>query len=320
MPYIQPEVIQQAKRMDLLTYLRNYEPEELVQFSGDTYTTKSHDSLKISNGVWCWFSQGIGGRSALDYLVKVKDYSFVDAVEKIVGRAAEKPPVFASTVKKDTTKKLLLPEKSPSTQRVEEYLTGRGIDSSIIQEFIQKELLFESMPNHNAVFIGCDEKNIPRYAAYRSTGTSRFIGDATGSDKQYSFRWVSETSDQVHLFESSIDLLSYATIMKMQGRNWQEVNLLSLAGVYQPKSEIAASKVPTALSLFLKMHPQIKQIILHLDNDRAGKMASKALQTVLPKQFEVQDSPAPSGKDVNDWLCTQLGLNRSKNEQERTER
>ena len=48
MPYIAPEVVREVKRMDLLTYLKNYEPQELVHFSGNTYTTRSHDSLKIS--------------------------------------------------------------------------------------------------------------------------------------------------------------------------------------------------------------------------------------------------------------------------------
>lgn len=61
MPYIAPEVVQEVKRMDLLTYLKNYEPFELVHFSGNTYTTKTHDSLKISNGKWMWWSKGIGG-------------------------------------------------------------------------------------------------------------------------------------------------------------------------------------------------------------------------------------------------------------------
>ena len=42
------------------------EPNELVRFSGNTYTTRTHDSLKISNGKWMWWSRGIGGNSALD--------------------------------------------------------------------------------------------------------------------------------------------------------------------------------------------------------------------------------------------------------------
>jgi len=65
MPYIDPEVILEAKKMDLFTYLQNYEPQKLVHFSGNVYCTRTHDSLKISNGKWCWHSRGIGGRSAL---------------------------------------------------------------------------------------------------------------------------------------------------------------------------------------------------------------------------------------------------------------
>lgn len=53
MPYIPPQVVQEVKRIDLLTYLKNYEPYELVHFSGNTYTTRTHDSLKISNGFRC---------------------------------------------------------------------------------------------------------------------------------------------------------------------------------------------------------------------------------------------------------------------------
>ena len=53
--------------MDLLTYLRRFEPEELVHIGGDTYATRTHDSLKISNGKWCWWSRNIGGTNALDY-------------------------------------------------------------------------------------------------------------------------------------------------------------------------------------------------------------------------------------------------------------
>ena len=93
MSYIAPEVVQEVKRMDMLTYLRNFEPHELVHFSGNTYTTRTHGSLKISNGKWMWWSRGIGGRTALDYLIKVRGYSFIEAVEIIAGQAAIEPPV-----------------------------------------------------------------------------------------------------------------------------------------------------------------------------------------------------------------------------------
>lgn len=40
MPYIPPEVVAQAREMDLLTYLRTYELQELVHFGGGTYCTR----------------------------------------------------------------------------------------------------------------------------------------------------------------------------------------------------------------------------------------------------------------------------------------
>ena len=81
MPYVEKEQIQKAREVDLLSYLRAYEPDELVHISGENYCTRTHDSLKISNGKWHWFSRGIGGKTALDYLIKVKGYKFVEAAE-----------------------------------------------------------------------------------------------------------------------------------------------------------------------------------------------------------------------------------------------
>ena len=88
MPFYDPETIQQARQVDLLTYLQTCEPQELVHVSGNVYCTKTHDSLRISNGKWCWFSRGIGGYSALDYLIKVNGYSFLEAMKSITGEAA----------------------------------------------------------------------------------------------------------------------------------------------------------------------------------------------------------------------------------------
>lgn len=113
MPYIAPEVITEAKRMDLLTYLREYEPGELVKFSSNTYTTRTHDSLKISNGKWMWWSRGIGGKSALDYLIKVRGMDFVEAVQTIMGNGSVSFPT-CENIKSYENQPLLLPEKSPT--------------------------------------------------------------------------------------------------------------------------------------------------------------------------------------------------------------
>lgn len=317
MPFIAPEVITEAKRMDLLTYLRNYEPYELVKFSGDTYTTRTHDSLKISNGKWMWWSQGIGGKSALDYLVKVKGQSFLEAVETIMGHTAVQAPVYEKPhIKKEVP--LLLPDKSASTDKIYEYLFGRGIDYEIINYCVANEMIMESLPYHNVVFIGYDENHKAKYAAYRSTNGERIMGDCSGSKKQYSFQLADGKGDEVHLFECAVDLLSYATLCKMKGRDWRELNLVSLAGVYSPKKKIEESKVPAALEGFIKSHPNIKRIVLHLDNDNAGRLATKTLQTILPAEYEVIDDPPPMGKDFNDFLCLKLNITPKKNKSERS--
>ena len=313
MPYIAPEVITEAKRMDLLTYLREFEPGELVKFSRNTYTTKTHDSLKISNGKWMWWSRGIGGKSALDYLIKVRGMDFVEAVQTIMGNGSVSYPTYENSNSYEQ-QPLLLPERSPSSNVVVEYLFGRGIDYEIINECLDKELIIESLPYHNVVFIGYDENKEPKYAAYRATNQSRIMGDCTGSKKQYSFRLTAENTGEVHLFECAIDLLSYATLLKLDGKDWRQFNLVSLAGVYSPKQKIEGSKVPVTLSRLLEKDKTIRRIVLHLDNDVAGRKATKALQTILPKEYEVVDEPPAYGKDVNDFLCKRLGI------KEKTER
>ena len=72
-----------------LTYLRDCEPSNLVKVKGtkNVYCTAEHDSLKISNGKGYWWSRGFGGVSALDYLMKVRGFGFVESIEILTGRS-----------------------------------------------------------------------------------------------------------------------------------------------------------------------------------------------------------------------------------------
>ncbi len=214
MGYVLPEDIEQAKQMDLLTYLQNYEPQELVRVSGNTFCTREHDSLKISNGKWHWFSREVGGKTALDYLIKVKGYGFVEAVETILGRAAVKPPVFYRQ-KVTEAREMLMPPLNDNTNTVERYLKGRGIHPVIIDYCLKNKLLFESRDYHNAVFMGYDPAGKARYGCVRGT-VGIYKGDLSGSDKHYSFS-IPGKSDTVHLFESAIDLMSFATLELFEG-------------------------------------------------------------------------------------------------------
>jgi len=313
MAYYPPDVIQKVKELDLYTYLKNYEPDELVHFSRGTYMTRTHDSLKISNGMWYWFSQGVGGKTALEYLIRVRDYSFIEAVEIILGKSKISPPIQYKQKEKVQNVRLLLPKKASDNEQVIKYLVGRGIDKDIIQECIDNDLIYQQYQNNNVVFVGYDKFKTPRYAGVRATNSSRYMQDAYGSHKAFSFKLDSlDKNDSVHLFESAIDLLSYATLMKLDNKEWYNANLLSLAGVYQPAKKIDESKIPLALNYYLNQNQNIKKIILHFDNDSAGRIATMALKTILPKQYEVVDDPPKVGKDFNDFLCDRVGINYKK--------
>ncbi len=303
MRHISDEEIRQARSVDLLSYLMSREPEELVRRSGG-YCTRTHDSLTLTNGMWMWWSRGIGGRSALDYLLKVRGMEFADAVENILGSPL---PVMALAPQPEVRRELRLPQRSPDDSRVREYLKSRGIDESITDACIRDGIIYESLPHHSAVFVGRDGDGVPRYAAYRGTGPGKVMGDCPGSDKSYSFRLVCPGSGTVHLFESAIDALSYATLVLMNGGDWREVTMLSLGGIYLPGAD-GRSRLPSPLARLLEESPEVRRIYLHLDNDQAGRGASEAIRENLQDRFRVLDRPPKTGKDMNDYLRYRLGM------------
>ena len=92
MPGVTEEQKLRARAVDLLTYLLENEPGELLPPINGEYRTKTHGSLVISNGQWYWNRGKFGGGSALDYLMKVRGMKFVDAVETVLG--AKNAPVY----------------------------------------------------------------------------------------------------------------------------------------------------------------------------------------------------------------------------------
>lgn len=308
MPSVKRKAIIKARKMDLLTYLRNYEPYELVKLSERIYTTRTHDSLKISNGKWMWWSQGIGGTSALDYLIKVKGMRFAEAVNTINGRTDVRAIPRENFVERSRDGPVLLPEKSKSTVIITQYLFNRGIDFEIINYCIKKGLIYESLPYHNVIFVGYDENGLAKYAAYRATSHKRILGDCSGSKKQYSFRITCDKSNEVHLFESAIDLLSYATLCKIEGKDWKRFNLISMSGVYSPSGKNKKNNIPIVLKKYLNSNKNINKIFIHFDNDIAGRKATKVLMAELSKMYEVVSIPPMRGKDFNDFLCMRLGI------------
>jgi len=310
--FIDKDTIEDARKIDLLTYLKQKRPDELVKVSADTYSTKTHDSVRISNGLWHRFSTREGGRSAIDYLIKVENFSFQDAVEEVLNGGIIYKENEIKVPKEKKEKQIIIPKKAQDYSKVIEYLIGRGIDEEIINYCIINNLIYQEDFTNNVVFLGYDNNKNIKFACIRSTNEERIMRDAKGSSKEYSFRILSNKSQRIHLFESAIDLLSYATLLKQKGVNWLENNLISLSGVYQTKPNISESKIPITIENFLNENANINEIILHFDNDKAGRNATNAFLFLLGEKYKVIDSPAPIGKDINDYLCFSLGLKNRK--------
>lgn len=188
---------------------------------------------------------------------------------------------------------------------------GRGIDQEILDYCVQTGRIYESRNkgHSNVVFVGFDKDGKARFGCLRGISEARFHGDLSGSDKHFSFALPACVENPaVHLCECAIDVMSYATLCKLDGIDWRRHNLLSLAGVYQPKKKMEESKLPVALTRFLDDHPHVKTVYLHLDNDTAGRLAAKAIMAVMPEGYRVENKPPPRGKDVNDFLCHRLGI------------
>ena len=290
--YIPPPILDELKKVDLVTYFRTIMPYELVKVSANEYTTKTHDSLRMSNGLWNWCSRGFGGRNAIDYLMKTEQLEFNDAANLLLKQLQNKVPTIDQQPVKTKERHIIIPEKNTASDNVISYLKSRGIDEEIIKECIEKKLIYEEKHYHNAVFLGYDDLGNIKYAGCRSTNETIFRQDATGSDKSYSFRLESNTkTDTIYIFEGAIDALSYATFLKLYGMDYKAKTLISLAGIYQPASDISKSKIPLAIQRYLDKHPETKNIFLCFDNDKAGRKASKALQIVLADKYTVVIKP-----------------------------
>lgn len=297
------KAIERARQLDLLTYLQMQQPWELVPIGPNRYRMRTHDSLKIDHGKWYWWARSIGGRSALDYLVTVEGWEFRKAVMHILDIERIQPTEIPQKKLQEAKEKIpfCLPMRANSNRRVQAYLMRRGIDRSIIDYFLSTGMLYESHSYHNAVFVGRNEKGEPAYAALRSTGQRRFAGEAAGSRKAYAFSFSEGRSTTIHVFESAIDLLSYATLQKLRGADWKAESYVSLGGC-----AFSRGTLPPSLKRMLRKKTNIQVIKLHLDNDRAGRTFTQAIIELLKNDYRVINAPPPSGKDVNDYLMMKL--------------
>ena len=301
MPGVTKEQVAAARRMTAIEFLWRYRADDLVKSSArGEFELKSHNSFKINgeSSLWHWKSRGIGGKSALDYLMHVEGCSFVEAVKML----CDEQLVFTPKNHADVERKrppFELPEKSPTTTRVEAYLRCRGISQPVIQKCLDDGILYESLPYYNCVFVGRDAGGTPRYAALRGTYTygKQFKAESTGSDKRFGF-CIEPTAESsvVAVFEAAIDAMAEMSLAGDAADKYR----LSLGGIYAPE-EGRDIHPPAALEEFLAQHPQVNRIEFCLDNDPPGRAAAAALARLYGEQYQVAvHLPPIEGFDYGD--------------------
>lgn len=295
------EQIAAAKRMTAIEFLRRYRPNDLVKSSArGEFELRSHDSFKINgeSSVWHWKSRGIGGKSALDYLIYVEGVRFVDAVRLL----CEESPAYTEPAHESIERErppFALPAAAPNNDRIVQYLLGRGVSIPVISYCMEQGILYESTPYHNCVLVGKDENGQPKYAALRGTYQygRPFKAEASGSDKRYGF-CIPPTaeSDTVAVFEAAIDAMAEMTLAGSAADKYR----LSLGGIYVPEQSHTI-KPPAALEEFLRRHPHVVRMELCLDNDPPGRTATAALAEHYGKQYALTIRlPQPDGADYGD--------------------
>ncbi|GFI40736.1 hypothetical protein IMSAGC017_00771 [Thomasclavelia cocleata] len=298
---ISKQDLAKVKELDLLSYFQNYEPQELIRYSKSEYGTKTYSSLHMSNGLWTSWANSISGRSALDFFIKIKHWDFLEAAYYLKNLIENKTPVKIEQVKR-VKHQLRLPRRNDNEDIVINYLVNeRCIDKDIVKYCIENHLLYEDKNDHSVIFIGYDPHRLARYACKRATD-SDLKQDIYGSNKAYSFSITNQSSHHLHIFESAIDLLSYMTLQKRNGKSYLNTNYLSLSGATTIGSSVTESTVPIALETFLNNYPNIKNIYLHLDNDKAGNDTVSKIMYHYSKLFDIINEPPKIGKDFNELL------------------
>ena len=312
-------------------------------------STVEHDSIVIyeDDNTYHRYSNGNGG----DAVAFMMEFSRIDesdlnkhdqvneCIRILEQRLKINPELAVQQVRYKREKpKFVMPEKADTNRKVRDYLCRtRGIEERIVDKWIHEGLLFQEAGRFgNCVFVSRDENGKPVYGVKRSADPKRkFVVDVEGSDYSQGFfikgklDYYTKVSDNfasehssLFVTEAVIDLMSLQSLylrrrdyeLRQQGKldcdpedyenrflnsNWYSLN--------------GCRKYDGLLNT-IASHKGIKDIFLALDNDEAGRNASKAIKEEIQKRFpdrKIDVSirvPPTEGRDWNDELKAGFSL------------
>lgn len=320
-----PEEMADARQTDMLDFLSRKEGFTFIRV-GSVYQCNEHDSLIIQGDRqrWYWNSQKLKGLNCIDWLMKIDGMGVQEAFETIIDLSGNIKTEFVKAPEiKNEPKEFHLPPKSETYRNAAAYLTKtRMIDSHIVSYCIKNSYIYQDQYK-NVVFVGFDDKNEAKFAESKITNTfyKRKPKNVSGSQKEFSFNLTHLTpegnKDTVYVFEAPVDLLSHATIYVISEKKraerlgqkpdydvWKKQNRLSLSGT----SDVA-------LQSYLQRYPEIKNIVLCLDNDEAGRNGIAKINEKYADRYNITVHVPKLGKDYNETLVSYLTVAEKATEQ-----
>ena len=279
---------QRAAAVDLEEFLR-FRGEKLIPSGREKRLAKDH-SVTVRGNEWYDHAEERGGH-AVSFVQRFYNLSYPEAVTMLLG--GEVGTIYPSAAERveEPPKPFALPSIHSDMRRVYAYLVKhRSIDRSVVAYFAREKLLYEDAKYHNAVFVGADEEGIPRHAHKRSTNSygKAFRLNVEGCDPRYSFHHMG-TDESLYVFEAPIDMLSYITLHPQE---WQRHSYVACCG----------TSIQPVVKMLERM-PQIQTVLLCLDNDEAGHLATQRMKAQLDANYTVKRL-VPENKDWNDDLTT----------------
>lgn len=269
---------------------------------GNYLTSKEHDSLMIHpEKQKFWHNSQLTGGDVIDFVRYFGNVDFGGAVEQLKSIAnisndiAYIQPSAQSSLGRTVpttlnTKEFILPEKDNNNKNVFAYLTQtRKINADIVNDLINSNHLFQDV-HKNCVFVGYNENQKPVFANQRGTNTEKkFVADVVNSNYNECF-YLNHNSNKLIVAESVIDVLSIATIIAATQGEYQNYNYLALSGTTKRQS----------IFHHLEQQPEIDTLILSLDNDKAGELASQKVKEQL-QEMEWTGSITDYTSVLKDW-------------------
>jgi hypothetical protein len=253
-----------AVKMDLLTCIRLSEPSELLEIDGG-YCLKSRPTLLISrNGFWHWKDQGDNQKSALDYLVEVKNYSPANAIVQILRLLQPEPAV---NMHKNEPENLYLPRVANNTFLLKLWLHEAVIEFEIINYCLENGLIYQEKRYNNAIFVGRNRRGGAHYAAVEAIDGSGFSSEKFNEQESSGFLLPSPIeASKVKIFESPMDALAEASLTAGLDENWQECDRLAIGGLPHE-----------AVFRYFRAHPKIKTAAVCFQNKPESTNAAQKL-------------------------------------------